>query len=124
MADAVRPVLWIASSKKDFVAFPGEAQDAFGFALYQIQLGLHPAEAKPLTGLGSGVLELADEFSGNAYRAIYTVRFKKAVYVLHAFKKKSKRGIATPQADIDLVKRRLADAARHQRAEFGEEKQP
>ncbi len=68
--------------------------------------------AKPLKGLGSGTVELVDDFDGDTYRAVYTVRFGDAVYVLHAFKKKSKRGVKTPQPDIDLVKRRLRDADR------------
>ncbi len=72
-----------------------------------MQTGLNPPSAKPLKGLGGGTLELIEHFDGDTYRAVYTVRFKEAVYVLHAFKKKSKRGSRTPQSDIELVKRRL-----------------
>jgi len=79
--------------------------------LFLAQTGQHPPSAKPLKGLGGGTVELVEDFDGDTYRAVYTVRFAEAVYVLHAFKKKSKRGIATPKSDIDLIKRRLRDAA-------------
>lgn len=102
-----KPLLWIASSRKDFKGFPDEVQDSFGFQLFLGQTGQHPPSAKPLKGLGSSVVELIDDYDGDTYRAVYTVRFASAVYVLHAFKKKSKSGIKTPQNDIDLVRRRL-----------------
>ena len=92
-----RPLLWIASSKRDYMQFPASVQDGFGFELFLVQTGLHPPSAKPLRGLGSGTLELIENFQGDTYRAVYAVRFKEAVYVLHAFKKKSKRGSTTPQ---------------------------
>jgi phage-related protein len=92
------------------MAFPQAVQEAFGFKLYLAQLGQHPPSAKPLKGLGSGVVELIESHDGDAYRAVYTVRFGSAIYVVHAFKKKSKVGIKTPQADIDLIKTRLKDA--------------
>jgi phage-related protein len=107
---AVRPLLWIASSKRDFSDFPPRVQDNFGFELFLAQTGQHPPSAKPLSGFGSGTIELLDEFAGDTYRAVYTVRFSEAVYVLHAFKKKSKRGIKTPQVDIELIRRRLRAA--------------
>src|SRR5271155_3287927 len=107
-ARPVRPLLWIASSKRDYSRFPPPVQDNFGFELFLAQTGQHPPSAKPLKGLGSGIVELVDDFDGDTYRAVYTVRFGDAVYVLHAFKKKSKRGTKTPQSDIDLVKRRLS----------------
>jgi phage-related protein len=72
--------------------------------------GQHPPSAKLLKGLGGGTVELIDDFDGDTYRAVYTVRLESAVYVLHAFKKKSKQGSKTPQSDIDLIKRRLKDA--------------
>jgi phage-related protein len=78
--------------------------------LFLAQTGQHPPSAKLLKGLGSGVVELVDDFDGDTYRAVYTVRFASAVYVLHAFKKKSKQGIKTPQGDIELIKQRLKDA--------------
>ena len=88
-----RPLRWIRSSQKDYRKFPPKVQDNFGFELFLAQTGQHPPSAKLLKGLGSGVVELVDDFDGNTYRAVYTVRFASAVYVLHAFKKKSKQGI-------------------------------
>jgi len=91
---------------------PDEAQQVFGFALFLAQSGsLHPA-AKPLKGFGSaGVVEVVVDRRSNAYRAIYTVRFADAVYVLHCFEKKSKRGIETPKREMDLIRERLKEAA-------------
>lgn len=105
-----KSLLWMASSRRDYGEFPDAVQDAFGFQLFLAQVGQHPPSAKPLKGFGSGVVELVDDHDGDTYRAVYTVRLASAVYVLHAFKKKSKRGIKTPQADLDLIKRRLRDA--------------
>jgi phage-related protein len=111
IARLVRPLLWIASSQRDYREFPSRVQDNLGFELFLAQTGQHPPSAKPLKGLGGGTIELVEDYDGDTYRAVYTVRFSEAVYVLHAFKKKSKRGINTPQRDIDLVLRRLRDAA-------------
>jgi phage-related protein len=108
----LRPLLWVASSKRDYRRFPPRVQDEFGFALFLAQTGQHPPSAKILRGFGSGVVELVEDFDGDTYRAVYTVRFSAVVYVLHAFKKKSKRGAKTPQTDIDLIRRRLVDAER------------
>lgn len=105
-----KPLRWIASSRKDYGDFPQTVQEQFGFEIYLAQTGQHPPSAKPLKGLGSGVVELIENFDGDTYRAVYTVRFAAAVYVLHAFKKKSKQGVKTPQSDIELIKRRLRDA--------------
>jgi len=118
----VRPLLWIASSKRDYRKFPSPVQDDLGFELFLAQTGQHPPSAKPLKGLGSGVVELVEDFDGDTYRAVYTVRFGDAVYVLHAFKKKSKRGNKTPQGDIDLVRRRLKDAEQDHAERFKKEK--
>lgn len=107
----MKPIRWVGSSLDDLRAFPDDVQDVFGFALYQVQVGKHPAIAKPLRGFGAGVLELVDDFAGDTYRAVYVVRFRSAVYVLHAFQKKSSRGIKTAQRDIDLIRIRLARAA-------------
>jgi phage-related protein len=116
MVRAVRPLLWIASSKRDYREFPGRVQDNLGFELFLVQTGQHPPSAKPLKGLGSGTIELVEDFDGDTYRAVYTVRFSNAVYVLHSFKKKSKRGI-----NIDLIKRRLRDAEQDHAQRFGKE---
>lgn len=105
-----RPLYWVASSRKDYGDFPRQVQEGFGFELFLAQTGQHPPSAKTLKGFGPGVLELVEAFSGDAYRAVYAVRFAEAVYVLRCFKKKSKSGIKTPLADVELVRRRLRDA--------------
>lgn len=107
-APQIKSLLWVGSSKKDLKAFPAEVRSAMGFALYQAQLGRKPATAKPLGGFGgAGVLEIVDDFQTDTYRAVYTVKFGELIYVLHAFQKKSKRGISTPKAELDLIKSRL-----------------
>ncbi len=110
-----KPVEWIGSSKADLKRFPEAVQDRMGFAIYQAQLGFRHRNAKPLTGIGAGVLEIMSRHEGDTFRAVYTVRFEAAVYVLHAFQKKAKRGIATPRQDLDLVRRRLKRAEEHYR---------
>ncbi len=105
--DVPKPVEWIGSSKTDLKMFPTAVRATVGFALYQAQVGLKHRDAKRLRGLGANILEIVSRYGGDTYRAVYTVRFKAAVYVLHAFQKKAKRGIATPKQEIDLVRRRL-----------------
>jgi phage-related protein len=103
--------VWIASSRRDMRGMPGQVRRTFGVALFAAQIGETPPSAKPLRGFGgAGVLELIENDAGGAYRAVYTVRYATAVYVLHVFQKKSKRGRETPQADIELVKERLRRA--------------
>ncbi len=112
--DPVKPVAWVGSSKKDFRAFPDDVQDALGFALYQAQIREWHASMKPLKGFaGAGVVELVESHQGDTYRAVYTVRFEEAVYVLHAFQKKSKSGIKTPPQDMTMIKSRLKLAEEH-----------
>ncbi|MCX6634021.1 MAG: type II toxin-antitoxin system RelE/ParE family toxin [Acidobacteria bacterium] len=109
----MKPLCWIGSSKRDLLILPGEVVDVFGYALYLAQVGKKHDCAKPLTGFGSaGVLEVVDHWESNTYRAVYTVRFASRVFVLHVFTKKSKRGGATPRADMDLIRERLK-AAEH-----------
>ena len=122
IAGPLRPLLWIASSKRDYRDFPVRVQETLGFELFLAQTGQHPPSAKPLKGFGNGVVELIEDFDGDTYRAVYTVRFKEAVYVLHAFKKKSKSGIATPKGDIERIERRLKDATRDHGERYGQEK--
>src|SRR5882724_8467112 len=111
-AGDVREVVWIASSRRDMPALPREVQRTFGVALWAAQIGETPPIAKPLRGFGgAGGLELIEDDTGGTYRAVYTVRYATAVYVLHVFQKKSKRGAATPQRDMDLVEVRLKRAA-------------
>ena len=101
-------LVWIASARKDFDAFPVFVHREVGYALYLAQTGRKHEQAKVLKGFGdAGVLEVLSSFDGDAYRTVYTVRFESAVYVLHAFQKKSKSGVATPKQDIDLVRKRL-----------------
>ena len=105
----VRPVNWVGSSYRDYVGFPGPVQDEMGFALFRAQVGARHPMAKTMKGFGRAtVVELVGSHDGNAYRAVYTVKFAEAVYVLHAFQKKSKKGIATSKMDVELVRRRLA----------------
>lgn len=111
----LRPLEWVGSSKDDLKDFPPEVQDHVGYALYQAQTGLKHRDAKPLKGIGSGVLEVVSRYGGVAYRSVYTVRFPGAIYLLHAFEKKAKTGITTPKRDVDLVKRRLKAAEWHYR---------
>lgn len=106
-----KAVRWVGSSREDMSAFPKDVRRRMGGALWEAQIGGKATYAKPLRGFkGAGVLEVVDDFAGDAYRAIYTVRFARAVYVLHAFQKKSKRGIATPKPEMDLIKLRLRRA--------------
>jgi phage-related protein len=111
MPDDPRPLLWRGSSKRDFMAFPPSVQREMGFALYLAQMSeRHPIMAKTLKGFGAATeIEVRESHEGNAYRAVYTVRYADAVYVLHAFQKKSKRGISTPKTDTTLIGRRLKD---------------
>lgn len=106
-----KPVRWIGESKNDLSAFPNDVKLRVGGALWDAQVGLKSPAAKPLKGFGgAGVLEVVADFDGNAFRTVYTVRFAEAVYVLHAFQKKSRRGMATPKAELDLIAARLARA--------------
>ncbi len=110
---SLKPLYWVASSKRDLLALPREVVDVFGYALYLAQLGTKHEQAKPLRGFGSaGVLEVIEDLKGNTYRAVYTVRLASGVFVLHVFQKKSKRGRATPKPDMDLIRQRLRVAER------------
>ncbi len=107
----IKPVIWIGRSKGDLVAFPEEVVSVIGYALYEAQKGNKHPNAKPLKGFGgAGVLEVVEDYDGDTYRAVYTVRLSGRVYVLHAFQKKSKKGAKTPEAEIDLLKARLKRA--------------
>jgi len=106
-----KPVRWVGGSRKDLGGFPEEVRRRVGGALWEAQIGRKAPYAKPLRGFGgAGMLEIAADFDGDTFRAVYTVRFARAIYVLHAFQKKSKRGIATPQAELDLINQRLTRA--------------
>jgi phage-related protein len=106
-----KPVRWVGSSKEDLREFPAEVRRRVGGALWDAQLGRKAPYVKPLKGFsGASVLEIVDDFDGDTFRAVYTVRFAHAVYVLHAFQKKSRRGIATPRAELGLIAQRLKRA--------------
>lgn len=102
-----RPLHWVGSAKRDLLNFPELLVDEFGYALGVVQFGGQPPSAKPWKGEGAGVFELVEDFRGDTYRVAYTVRFEKAVYVLHCFQKKSPSGIRTAKTDIDLIHERL-----------------
>ena len=105
-----KPVIWLGDTLATLRTFPQEVRDEIGYALYLAQVREHYREAKPLKGFGPGVLEVVSDHRGDTFRAVYTVRFAERVYALHVFQKKSKKGIATPQADINLIRERLKRA--------------
>jgi phage-related protein len=105
-----KPLHWVASAKKDYQGFPTLVQANMGYALSLAQFGGKHPKAKPWKGEGPGIFEIVEDYYGDTYRAIYTVRFADVIYVLHAFQKKSKSGIKTPQEDIDLIAKRLKRA--------------
>jgi phage-related protein len=110
----LKPVEWIGSSLDDLKEFPDEVQQVVGYALYIAQCGDKHPSAKPLKGFkGAGVVEVVEDFDGDTYRAVYTIKFADVVYVLHSFQKKSKQGIATPKQDVDLIDARLKRAKEH-----------
>ena len=106
----MKPVVWMGDSLDELRDFPPQVRDEMGFALYRAQLGSKHLAAKPLRGFGSGVVEVVSDHRGDTFRSVYTVRFATAVYVLHAFQKKSTKGIATPSRELDLVRSRLKQA--------------
>ncbi|MBK6973373.1 MAG: type II toxin-antitoxin system RelE/ParE family toxin [Sterolibacteriaceae bacterium] len=116
-----RPLHWVGSSKRDLLNFPAEVVDEFGYELGVVQMGGQPPTAKPWKGEGAGVFELVENFRGDAFRAAYTVRFAKAVYVLHCFQKKSPSGIHTAKSDIDLIHERLKTARNDYEVRYGKE---
>ena len=108
MTNKEKPLEWIASSHKDLMALPSDVRRRFGYALSLAQIGDQDDAAKVLKGFGgAGVLEVVEDDAGGTYRAVYTVKFAEAVFVLHCFQKKSKSGIATPKADMDIIRVRL-----------------
>ena len=113
-----KPLHWVGSAKKDLLALPDEVIDDIGYALGAVQLGATPPQAKPWKGEGPGVLELVENHRGDTFRAVYTVRFAKAVYGLHCFQKKSPSDIRTAQGDIDLIHARLKLAQQHYKLHY------
>ncbi|SBT08378.1 conserved hypothetical protein [Candidatus Accumulibacter aalborgensis] len=116
-----RPLHWVGSAKRNLLDFPEEVVDEFGYALGVVQMGGQPPTAKHWKGEGTGVFELVEDFLGDTYRVAYTVRFAKAVYVLHCFQKKSPSGIRTAKADIDRIRERLKTARNDYEVRYGKE---
>jgi len=114
-----KPLYWIGSSLKDITRFPADVRRSMGFALSAAQYGGKHPSAKPWKGEGPGVLEVVKDYDRDTYRAIYTVRFAHAIYVLHAFQKKSPHGVGTRQSDIALVRERLKVAQRDHEEKHG-----
>lgn len=107
----MKPIYWLGDTRKNLRTMPANVQDTFGYALYLAQVGEKHHAAKPLRGFsGAGVLEIVDSCSSGTYRAVYTVEFEEAVYVLHVFQKKSTSGISTPKQEIALIEHRLKQA--------------
>ena len=106
----LRPLVWLGDSKRNIQGFPKGAQKLLGDELQLIQFGGMPKDAKPFKGVGTGVLELALRYASDAYRVVTAVQLGSRIYVLHAFQKKSKKGIATPKQDVDLIKKRYVEA--------------
>ena len=107
----IRPLAWVGSAKRDLMALPKQVVRELGYALHLAQIGRAHPHAKALKGFRSaGVLEIAEDWRGDTYRAVYTVRFEARVFVLHVFQKKAKSGIATPKRDIELIRARLSAA--------------
>ena len=121
-APGERPLRWVRSSLRDLERFPVSVQEHVGYALSAAQFGGKHPSAKPWKGEGPGVLEVVEDYRGDTYRAVYTVRFEEAVYVLHAFQKKSTKGIMTSQADKELIGRRLKDAIEAHEERYGKVK--
>ena len=110
-APSLKPLVWVGSSLRDLCGFPEPVQDHMGYALYAAQLGGKHRDSKTLSGFsGAGVLEVISDFRGDTFRAVYTVRYAAAVFVLHTFQKKSKTGRETPRRDIGLIQQRLREA--------------
>lgn len=110
-----KPLFWVGSAKRDLLQFPEAVKDEIGAALSVAQFGGRHPKAKPWKGIGPGVLEVIEDHRGDTYRTVYTVRFQGAVFVLHAFQKKSPKGIKTTQRDVDLIAQRWRTAkAKHE----------
>jgi phage-related protein len=114
-----KPLFWVGPSKRDLLAFPEPVKDEIGFCLSVAQFGAKHPKAKPWKGEGPGVLEIVEDHRGDTYRAVYAVKFAHAVYVLHAFQKKSPKGRKTAQTDVGLISRRLKAASEDYEARYG-----
>ncbi|MGA3295418.1 MAG: type II toxin-antitoxin system RelE/ParE family toxin [Candidatus Acidiferrales bacterium] len=122
-ASSEKPLFWVGSSKRDLLAFPEEVKDDLGVALSVAQFGGKHPGAKPWKGEGPGVLEIVEDNRGDTYRAVYTVRFEGAIYVLHAFQKKSPSGRKTSRTDTELIAQRLRMARQDYEVRYGKAKE-
>jgi phage-related protein len=118
-APGEKPLSWVGPAKDDLMEFPETVKDEIGTALSLAQFGGKHPKAKPWKGEGPGVLEIVADYRGDTYRAVYTVKFEHAIYVLHAFQKKSPKGRKTPQSDVELISRRLRMASEDYEALYG-----
>ena len=109
----LKPIVWLGRSKKDLVSFPASVTHGIGVALTEAQFGGRSTKAKSLRGMGSGVIEIVEDYERNTYRAVYLLRFSDIVYVLHCFQKKSKQGIKTPPKDLNIIRSRIKEAEAH-----------
>ena len=107
-----KPLFFVGSSKKEYLDLPAQVVREMGHALYEAQIGLKPDNAKPfrIKGAGASVLEIVENYDSDTYRAVYTVEFEEAIYVLHCFQKRSTQGIKTPQQDVEMIERRFKQA--------------
>lgn len=119
LAAPEKPLHWVGSAKKDLLGFPEDVVDDFGYALSVVQQGGTPPSAKPWKGEGPGVFELVEDRRGGTWRVAYTVRFERAVYVLHCFQKKSPSGVRTARSDVDLIHERLKTAREDYEVRYG-----
>lgn len=110
MTVSIKPVVWLGNSRKNIREFPNEVQMEMGGALFAAQCGLKADNVKPFKGMGGGVFEIVEQYDKNAYRVVYAVQLGEKLYVLHAFQKKSKTGIATPKPDVDVIQQRYKQA--------------
>jgi phage-related protein len=117
-----KPLFWVGTSKRDLLDFPEAVKDEIGVALSVAQFGEKHPSAKPWKGEGPSVLEIVGDYRGDTYRAVYTVKFERAVYVLHAFQKKSPKGIRTARTDVELITRRLKAASEDYEVRYGKRK--
>ncbi|MFN5540395.1 MAG: type II toxin-antitoxin system RelE/ParE family toxin [Candidatus Melainabacteria bacterium] len=117
-----KPIEWLGDSLNELSSFPLEVKTEIGFALHEAQKGRKHSSVKPLRGFhGASVLEVKSDFNTDTFRAMYTVRFKEVIYVLHVFQKKSKSGISTPKEDLDLIDKRLHSAKDHYKSNYGDQ---
>src|SRR5882672_11058243 len=120
---AAKPLEWMGNSRRVVQAFPKPVRQVVGQALYAAQVGDKHIDTKPLKGFGgASVVEVIADYDGDTFRAVYTVKFRGVVYALHAFQKKSPKGIRTPQKEIDLIMQRLKDAEQHYKGHYGKDK--